>query len=314
MISPYFSVVIPAYNASRFIREALSSVLEQTFPNYEVIIVNDGSTDNTKQIIENIEDSRIQLYNIPNGGVSHARNFGISKAKGKYVAFLDSDDIWHPSHLEYAYSAFCKNPNLAWYSSSSLTTKTIPENWNFPFVSPRIISYFECACIFVNSSTTIIKRELLLFLFPLFPEDTINAEDWVAWARVACVEPRIIFSETTTVIYRESSTSATKREDQILSKYLAVSYHFQQINNTSPEFHRYCRWRARERWQIILAKYSTKSWPSHLKQYRSELGWITYLFLHIFSLSFFLIGRLLAKYLSVLNNYEENKRRRNIKQ
>lgn len=99
-----FSVIIPLYNKEKFIFETLSSVSNQTFSDYEVIIVNDSSTDNSLNIAKSFEekDKRFKVYTVPNGGVSKARNFGISKAIGDYVCFLDADDIWKNNYLEEA--------------------------------------------------------------------------------------------------------------------------------------------------------------------------------------------------------------------
>jgi glycosyltransferase involved in cell wall biosynthesis len=96
------SIIIPAYNAERFIGRTLSSALNQTFKDIEIIVVNDGSTDRTQFIVEDfaLRDSRVRLFNTMNGGVAKARNLGIEKARGTYVAFLDADDLWHPTKLE----------------------------------------------------------------------------------------------------------------------------------------------------------------------------------------------------------------------
>lgn len=96
------SIIIPCFNAERYIINTLESVKNQTYTNYEVIIVNDSSTDNSKEIIEEYikNDSRFHLLNLEsNYGVSFARNTGIENSKGKYIAFLDSDDIWLPMKL-----------------------------------------------------------------------------------------------------------------------------------------------------------------------------------------------------------------------
>jgi glycosyltransferase involved in cell wall biosynthesis len=94
------SVIIPAYNAEKTVRESIQSVLEQTFKNLEVIVVNDGSTDRTLEIVSSLKDSRITIISSKNSGPSAARNLGIKYACGQYVSFLDSDDLWLPSKLE----------------------------------------------------------------------------------------------------------------------------------------------------------------------------------------------------------------------
>lgn len=95
-----FSVVIPLYNKARFIKRALDSVLMQTRRDYEIIVVDDGSTDQGPKIVEQCSDLRIKLIRQKNGGVSAARNTGIEAAEGEYIAFLDADDVWNPHYLE----------------------------------------------------------------------------------------------------------------------------------------------------------------------------------------------------------------------
>lgn len=96
------SVVVPAFNAERFIARTLASALGQTYENMEVIVVDDGSTDNTRSIVKEIAvgDDRLHLFSAPNRGVARARNLGIESARGAYVAFLDADDLWHPTKIE----------------------------------------------------------------------------------------------------------------------------------------------------------------------------------------------------------------------
>jgi glycosyltransferase involved in cell wall biosynthesis len=99
---PLASVVIPAYNAEQFLERTLRSALQQTYSNLEVIVVDDGSTDRTRGIAEAIAatDARVQIVSVPNGGVAKARNTGLNKATGEFVAFLDADDLWHPTKIE----------------------------------------------------------------------------------------------------------------------------------------------------------------------------------------------------------------------
>ena len=101
-LQPLISVVIPAYNAEQFLDETLESVLSQTYENWECIIVNDGSTDNTESVAKKWceKDSRFRLTNKENGGLSSARNWGIKESKAEYIAFLDADDILTPDSLE----------------------------------------------------------------------------------------------------------------------------------------------------------------------------------------------------------------------
>lgn len=97
---PLFSVIIPLYNKENFIEATLKSALSQTFTDFEIIIINDGSTDKSEEKVLQFNDERIQLFTTKNQGVSVARNFGIEKASGEMIAFLDADDFWYPKHLE----------------------------------------------------------------------------------------------------------------------------------------------------------------------------------------------------------------------
>ncbi len=100
--TPLISVVIPAYNAEQFLDETLESVLSQTYENWECIIVNDGSTDNTEEIAKKWceKDTRFRYFYKENSGTSDTRNLGIKKARGEYIAFLDADDLYMPNFLE----------------------------------------------------------------------------------------------------------------------------------------------------------------------------------------------------------------------
>jgi glycosyltransferase involved in cell wall biosynthesis len=111
MTSPRLSVVIPAYNAARTIRSAVASTLKQTRPVLEVIVVDDGSSDGTAEAVAGIGDARVRLVTRANGGPSAARNAGIAVARGEWIGFLDSDDLWLPSYVERATVALEASPN-----------------------------------------------------------------------------------------------------------------------------------------------------------------------------------------------------------
>lgn len=110
---PLTSVVVPAYNAERFIERTLRSALNQTYRNLELIVVDDGSTDNTKTIAEAFaaRDSRVRIVSVRNGGVAKARNIGIDQASGAFIAFLDADDLWSPNKIELQVAALNSSNN-----------------------------------------------------------------------------------------------------------------------------------------------------------------------------------------------------------
>lgn len=111
MINPTVSVIIPTYNREKLLPKAIDSIKKQTFQDFEIIIVDDASTDNTESLIKNLNDNRIKYYKLEkNSGQCIARNYGIKRAKGEFIAFLDSDDEWLPEKLKKQYDCFKKGP------------------------------------------------------------------------------------------------------------------------------------------------------------------------------------------------------------
>jgi glycosyltransferase involved in cell wall biosynthesis len=133
-MSNLVSIIIPCYNASSYIKETINSVLTQTFQNFEILVINDGSTDDSSHIIKTIKDDRIHLIEQENHEVSFTRNKGIALAKGEYVVFLDADDLLHPSFLEKRVFSLSKSTAIACASSVVLVDKNgekIEENKNY---------------------------------------------------------------------------------------------------------------------------------------------------------------------------------------
>lgn len=113
-MEPLVSVVMPCYNYASFVGDAVDSVLSQTYQNIELIIINDGSTDDTKEILEAISDNRVMVLHIENSGVSTARNKGIELARGQFIAFIDADDLWSPDKIQQQVQAFKKHPDCSY--------------------------------------------------------------------------------------------------------------------------------------------------------------------------------------------------------
>jgi glycosyltransferase involved in cell wall biosynthesis len=113
-MSPFFSIIIPTYNRANYIQRAISCVLDQTFGDFEIIVVDDGSTDNTSDIIKLNKDSRVHYFYKVNEERGIARNYGLTRSTGKYVSFLDSDDLLYTNHLQVIYDSIqqLKNPEV----------------------------------------------------------------------------------------------------------------------------------------------------------------------------------------------------------
>ena len=123
--SPVASIVVPAYNAATTIRETLASLLEQTFRDFEIIVVDDGSVDSTADIVRRYTDPRVHLISQPNRGLAGAHNTGIAAAKGVYIGFCDADDLWLPEKLELHIRHLEDNPDVGIsFSGSSLIDRS----------------------------------------------------------------------------------------------------------------------------------------------------------------------------------------------
>lgn len=187
------SVIISLYNKSATIAAALDSVLAQTYQDFEVVVVDDGSTDNGAVIVEEYTDLRIRLFRQANAGVSAARNKGIAEARGEYVAFLDADDEWMPEFLEEIVALHNAYPVCRAFATSyifSMYGTTLPIVLRkIPFEGERGIlsNYFEVAAYShppVCSICVCIERALLQEMGG-FPLGITSGEDLLTWARIA---------------------------------------------------------------------------------------------------------------------------------
>lgn len=177
---PLVSVVIPSYNRAHSISETLESVFSQTYPNVEILVVDDGSTDNTRAVIESIDNPALKYIYQENKGASGARNTGIDNSSGEYIAFLDSDDLWLPSKLEEQVAFMEKNNECALvlcecdihdngkFIENSSFAKRYPNNKDFfeSFLKHMVIT---CSIMFF--------RKDMLNRIGYFDEDLKTAED-----------------------------------------------------------------------------------------------------------------------------------------
>ena len=187
------SVIIPLYNKETGIATALRSIMAQTYQDFEIVVVDDGSTDGGVAVVETFNDQRIRLIHQQNAGVSAARNRGIAEAKGEYVAFLDADDEWMPEFLAEIVTLQkefpeCKAQATNYvFNSRGVKSQTILRK--IPFKSERgiLTNYFEvasCSHPPVWTSAVCIERKLLQDIGG-FPIGIKSGEDLLTWARIA---------------------------------------------------------------------------------------------------------------------------------
>ncbi|WP_159522024.1 glycosyltransferase family 2 protein [Sunxiuqinia indica] len=191
-----FSIVIPLYNKSHTIERTLGSVLHQSFKDYEIIIVNDGSTDNSVEVIRGFtSDPRIRIIEQENGGVSVARNKGIKEANYEYIAFLDGDDDWAPLYLETISKAIEMYPESGMISCAGYYKNEVTKNTKRRVAEKyadqiKVINYFENPHVFSHTSATVVTRKLCIDLGG-FPEGLNKNEDYVLFFSAALVAPTV---------------------------------------------------------------------------------------------------------------------------
>ena len=223
------SVVIPAFNSEQYITTCLDSVLGQTYQNLEVILVDDGSTGKTVQLVSEYDSGRIQIHSQENSGVASARNHGVQKASGEWIAFIDSDDIWLPDKLQKqldhcscsqwshtdsyflggVYEKHTRASDLSEKHSGDIFTRLLIEN-------------------LIGTSCVVIKKAIFEE-FGGFSTSYRALEDWELWIRVAS-KYDICYFEEPLVYYRVHSASISRSTRNTLPYHInLIDYIF--VNN-----------------------------------------------------------------------------------
>lgn len=222
---PSVSVIIPTYNCASMLKEAIQSVLEQTYADYEVIVVDDGSIDNTCEVVNTFTDERIRYVFQENRGRSAARNHGINLAQGKYIAFLDSDDLFLPTKLEKQVSCMEKNPGVLLSHTSYLRVNVrgefIAEVKSGTFsgkVYPNILRRCPTA-----TPTVMIRKEALGENLRF--EETIHiGEDVILWTQLAKKSKFIGITEPLTKVRIHGGNAAFDPKMQIVGLTNIIEY------------------------------------------------------------------------------------------
>lgn len=234
MNNPAVSVVVPTYNHAKFLRAAIQSVLDQTFSDWEMVIVNNYSEDETEEVVASFADSRIHLVNFRNHGVIAAsRNHGIGLARGEFIAFLDSDDVWYPEKLERCMDALAAGADLVCHG----------EHWVKEGASPREVHYgpenrgkygsllFDGNCI--STSATVVRKSALSAVGGFSEEaEFVTAEDYELWLKLAKAGFRFAFIGEILGEYRLHGGNQSKAVLRNMQAELAVlEKHFAELES-----------------------------------------------------------------------------------
>jgi glycosyltransferase involved in cell wall biosynthesis len=257
---PLLSIVIPCYNVRRFIHATVESALGQTYGNLEVIVVDDGSTDGTAELLEEVKlsrnDARLIVINQANAGVGTVRNTGVSRAQGEYVGFLDSDDVWHPEKAARQIEVMERDPTIAITFSQSLCidengqptgARLEPKNLELKLYDLLLSNQIG------NGSTPIIRRNCLDAV-GLFRTDINGCEDYDMWARILSIPcVRAVQIPLPLTSYRIHAASATFHFDPFLEvAERTMKYLRQDLSGINPmlwreghaEHYRFIAWKA----------------------------------------------------------------------
>ena len=232
---PKYSIIIPLYNKEKDIKNTLKSVFEQSFEDFEIIIVDDGSTDASGKIVAAIDDPRIQLYSKENEGVSKTRNYGVEKANTDHIVFLDADDYWYPNHLDNLNSLVINYTKENWYATAY--EKKHHDKLIAPMSSPLldkssdwkgvVTDFFKNSLIDCLAWTSAVCMKKSFFKELNGFDTTIThgaGEDTDLWLRAALKAP-LIFSSNISARHnldgsnRISNTPTLKRTYMDLDKY-----------------------------------------------------------------------------------------------
>lgn len=238
---PQISVIIPLFNKEYFIENTLESVKAQTFSDFEIVIVNDGSTDNSVKIVENFTDNRIKIFHTENKGVSSARNFGIEKASGKYIAFLDADDIWKNDFLQTIYLLIATYPEEKVFSCAieiENGNKIFPAEYSISKgKNPHVIDYFKGSLLqsAIFTSGAVFHKSVFetagSFNIYLKTEEDIDL-----WIRIGLLFP-VVFTWKIGVKYSLDQNGLSKNKQNITQKTDFSKY--SEIAKTNPQLQKF---------------------------------------------------------------------------
>jgi len=214
-MKPYFSIVIPLYNKEAHIKATLDSVFNQSFKDFEAIIVNDGSTDRSLDIVSTFKDKRIQIINKKNEGASKTRNFGIGKAKGKFIALLDGDDLWNSGFLQTIFDAIMNFPDESVFTTAiahKYKNEIVPvKYYPRPKKDTSLLDYFSHSLSHsILSGSSIVFNRTILETTGLFDPAIKSGQDTDFWIRIG-INYQIVFINKVLVyyVYNPNSLSNT---------------------------------------------------------------------------------------------------------
>jgi len=248
------SIIMPAYNADKYIHTAIESILNQTYQNWELLIINDGSTDNTEAIIKNYTDIRIITIKHKNLGVSAARNVGLSEMKGTYFCFLDADDFFPANSLQSRLNVFKKNPIINFVDGSvnfyDKNLTILLKNWKPDYRGNPKQELITLSGKVFFGNTWMIKREKGKKY--LFKQGMTHSEDLLFYISIINQNSYYDYTEDAVLHYRTGHQSTMKNIKGLEKGYTEVYYEIRNSNKITDDLLNTYKAKARS---IILNSY-----------------------------------------------------------
>ena len=216
--SPLVSIILPTYNCAAFLSHSIGTILSQTYNSYEIIVIDDGSTDNTKEVLypfmQRIKYIRLEQ----NKGLPTARNIGIRSAQGKYIAFIDADDLWLPEKLQTDIEYFETHPEVSMVYSKHINIDEkgddLGGNTKKQLPSGNIFTQLFSEQNFIITSSVVVRKEVFETT-GLFDEQLFNCQDWDMWLRIA-FHFKVAGINKPLVKYRHNPHSLSKNRNNVL--------------------------------------------------------------------------------------------------
>ncbi|MDT8347062.1 MAG: glycosyltransferase family A protein [Flavobacteriaceae bacterium] len=220
---PFFSVIITVFNKDKYLKKNLDSVLGQSYKHFEVIVINDGSTDGSERILKAYNDPRIRYFKTENQGISAARNLGIAKASTDYIAFVDADDYWYPFCLDEQHRLIEKYPNQKVFSVAVETITNgihYPKKYSFNTKNEEdyVVNYFKASMLssVLNGSASIYHTSVFDRI-GLYDPNYISGEDTELYVRVG-LNYSVVFSPRICVSCYDTKKSLSKTSVKLEEK------------------------------------------------------------------------------------------------
>ena len=241
-MEPLFSIIIPTYQRSNKLKKTLSSVLAQSFTNYEILVMDDGSTDNTREIVSSFNDSRINYnWQQNTGGPAKPRNDGIKIAKGDWIAFLDDDDEWTKDKLSEISKKINDEIDFIYHDYTSITSNTNLKENKSELVKSNILKSPKFFDLLLNGNnigiSTVVVRKKILLKVGGFNENVKMSPcaDYNTWLKIARITEKFFYAPKNLGFYNIDDHNMSN-QDMTVSKRLAVEEFLHNITNKQREY------------------------------------------------------------------------------